>query len=119
MGYWKSPQEMGLNEDQITEIVNRLWEERKANGSTCPDCGCNPGEQHEPGCDVARCTKCGGQALSCDCEESIGDIWEGIWPGIKECYELRLIAHGERDGWCFDLNSLAEATAYANKMKKQ
>lgn len=40
------------------------------------------------------------------------DIWTGLWPGIKECYEQKLIAYGSGgEGWVFDLN-----TYYANKL---
>ena len=41
------------------------------------------------------------------------EVWSGIWPGIKECYEQKLIAYGSGgEGWVFDLN-----TYYSNKLK--
>jgi len=34
----------------------------------CHDCNCNKGNYHHRGCDMERCPRCQGQALSCDCE---------------------------------------------------
>lgn len=35
--------------------------------SRCHDCGAKNNQLHHPGCDMELCPKCGGQAISCDC----------------------------------------------------
>lgn len=106
--YWQTPEEMGITSQEVNDICERLWKEaNERSNRTCPDCGVKPGEIHLVNCDVARCTKCGGQRLSCDCEDEEGgdDVWTGLWPGYKECYERKLICF--HDHWLFDLNTLA------------
>ncbi len=68
----------------------------------CPDCGVEPGELHDPGCDVERCPGCGHQALSCDDDhwEGLPRIpWTGIWPGVEECQEFGWYAKMTGRGW--------------------
>ena len=94
---FKTPKQMGIDLPQVLEICEELWNSR-SNKMSCPDCGVEPGEQHDPNCDVSMCTSCGMQRLSCDCEDGETDIWSGIWPGIKECYDQRAVLPGPFSG---------------------
>ena len=52
----------------------------------CHDCGAKPGEQHSRGCDVQRCSVCGGQRMCCSCEGHDPEFakWKGTFPGTVE-----------------------------------
>ena len=56
----------------------------------CHDCNARPGQPHDDGCDVERCSSCGGQRLQCDCKkhDRFFARWTGFWPGLLESQEL-------------------------------
>lgn len=65
---------------------------------TCHDCGARPGAYHVAGCDVERCTCCGGQRIGCGCKaraQRRREKWTGEWPGKAECRELGF--------WCVEV----------------
>jgi hypothetical protein len=75
----------------------------------CHDCGVQPGQPHQPGCDTEQCSVCGWQRLQCECEghDPAFARWSGFWPGYPEAQELGL-----------DLNELAMSGIHALLFKK-
>ena len=107
-----STEKLGLSQEKIDIIVERLWKEREPI-TNCPDCEVAPGEIHNDNCDISHCLNCGDQTIFEDCCDNVQhDVWTGIWPGLKECYEQKLICYDTclypdtniEMGWCFDLN---------------
>lgn len=106
---WKSIHSFGLSNEEIDSITNELIKKEKETLiDSCPDCGMEIGEQHLEGCDVARCSICGGQRLSCNCKSGDGGEWTGTWPGTLEALELGLVCCWEdTKEWQADLNELS------------
>lgn len=64
----------------------------------CPDCGVPPADPHRADCDVERCSACGGQRVSCDCEadDPPRSIWTGVWPVVEEGRDRSAAGTGPR-----------------------
>lgn len=50
----------------------------------CPDCGASELSRHSERCDVARCSACGLQRLTCECSSGRPTVWDGEIPGVRE-----------------------------------
>jgi hypothetical protein len=71
--------------------------------SMCHDCNAEPGRVHDDGCDVERCSVCGGQRIQCGCAGHDPGFarWTGFWPGHLEATALQI-----------DLNTLYTSGIY-------
>lgn len=78
------------------------YDDRVEDNKPCPHCQAEPGERHREWDDIARCRSTGNQLIQCGGEEHEyngrwygdhdgpcgPDIWDGEWPGTKQCREL-------------------------------
>lgn len=91
----------------------------KTQNHPCGKCGTDPGQIHEWLCDFARCRYTGEQLIQCTwgenlagkdvshTEECESDLWDGEYPGKKECRKYGLYTDPDSFwGYSEDLNTL-------------
>jgi len=76
----------------------------------CPQCKAAPGEAHRDWDGIARCFESGEQLIACsqghpgECSPS---VWDGEYPGVKQCRALDLYVVDPEFGRSEDLNYFA------------
>ena len=99
----------------------------------CNHCGAEPGEVHRDWDDIARCRATGNQLIQCGGElhtykgieygehegECGPDIWDGEWPGEKDCRRYGIYTDADSFwGVGPDLNFLAIYGTWDPKTQK-
>lgn len=66
--------------------------------SNCPDCGVAAGKAHGKGCDIERCSVCGRQRVTCDCDghDPLWSVWTGQFPLPKDVEKSVSVSEHER-----------------------
>ena len=85
----------------------------------CPDCHVSPGQPHSDGCDVACCTVCGHQRITCkhgSDEQGWGQVWGGHCSapdvGLRDEYAAAI-----RDAACTGDCGLTEAECSQHRIQ--
>lgn len=97
------PRVFNYEGERLVKTPDGFWFNAGKPVKECPDCAVPVGSAHVSGCDIERCSVCGGQWIMCGHKEHdpAKSVWTGFFPGAIEAAEegYFVLPRTEDRGW--------------------